>query len=163
MPRKNVKKTDNLCSEPSYAPGDSIKFKHEDDANKLCLKLGNPMFFNQYRFEYLINPIVLKFKKCVKLKNMKNVIKIVGIQDEDAETLSKIIRRLHGGIRIRKNDTSVPKMNAVLRGYTTEYLEPTEIDGKDFLIDLEIQGYKTSDSGFPSPIWSIVLAQQNCL
>ena len=62
-----------------------------------------------------------------------------------------------------KNDTSVPKMNAVLRGYTTEYLEPTEIDGKDFLIDLEIQGYKTSDSGFPSPIWSIVLAQQNCL
>lgn len=160
MPRK---KTDNICSEPKYAPGVAIKFNREHDANSLRLKFGTQKFFNQYSFEYLINPIVLRFKQSVCLKNMKHAIKVVGIQNEDAEILSKIIRRMHAGIRLRKNDTSITRTNAVFKSLNGEYMEPAAIDGKHFMIDLEIQGYKTSENGFPTPIWSIVHAQEICL
>ena len=150
------------CDKRTYLSNEVIKFEPEDDANNLRLKYGNSKTFNKYKLEYLVNPIMYRFNQCVRLKNMKNGIKIFDIQDEDAKIVTKIIRRLHAGIRLRKNDTCVSKMHAVLVGYNGEYLDPSLLDGKNFQIDLEIEGYKINDYGFPTPILSLVYARQSC-
>ena len=153
---------ENDSNEKLYMPNETINFKHSDDANNLRLKFGNIKHFNQYHFEYLDNPIIFKFNQCVRLKNMKHAIKVLNIQNEDSEVLSKIIRRLHAGMRVRKNDTILTRSNAVFLGYGGESLDPSCLDGKEFLIEIEIEGYKTNDSGFPTPIWSLVIAHQSC-
>ena len=37
---------------------------------------------------------------------------------------------------------------------------PNSLDNKEFLIELAIEGYKTNENGFPTPIWSISRAVQ---
>ena len=164
MSKKMFKKmkNENECNEKKYSLNQFISFKHSDDANNLRLRFGNTKNINQYHFEYLVNPILFKFNQCVRLKNTKHAIKIVDIQTEDSDVLSKILRRLHGGLRLRKNEIFVTRTNALFVGYEGEYMDPTRIDDKDFLIELEIEGYKTNDKGFPSPIWSLVTARQSC-
>ena len=150
------------CDKKTFLSNDVIKFEPEDDVSNLRLKYGNSKTYKQYKFEYLVNPIMYRFNQSVRLKNMKNGIKIFDIQKEDAEIVTKIIRRLHAGIRLRKNDTCVSKMHAVFVGYNREYLDPSLVDGKNFQIDLEIEGYKISDKGFPTPILSLVYARHSC-
>ena len=153
---------ENDCDERTYLSNEVIKFEPEDDANNLRLKYGNSKTFNKYKLEYLVNPIMYRFNQGVRLKNMKNGIKILDIQEEDAKIVTQIIRRLHAGIRLRKNDTFVSKMHAVFVGYNGEYLDPSLLDGKNFQIDLEIEGYKLNEKGFPSPILSLVYARYSC-
>ena len=153
---------ENECGEKTYLSNEVIKFEPGDDANNLRLKYGSSRTFKEYKFEYLVNPIMYRFNQGVRLKNMKNGIKILDIQEEDAKNVTKIIRRLHAGIRLRKNDTFVSKMHAVFVGYNGEYLDPSLLDGKNFQIDLEIEGYKINDKGFPSPILSLVYARYSC-
>ena len=58
---------------------------------------------------------------------MKNAIKILNTQDEDAQIVLKIIRRLHA---LRKTGTFVSKLYAVFVGTNEEYL----LDGKNLKV-----------------------------
>ena len=137
-----------------------VNFDSDDDATSLKLKFNNTLYFNQFNFEYLAHPIVYKFKQCVGLKNQKYNIQILGIQTEDAAIVTKIIRRLHSGMRLRKNLMYVTNKHAVFEYADGGIWIPNSLDNKEFLIELAIEGYKTNENGFPTPIWSISRAVQ---
>ena len=74
--------------------------------------------------------MLYRFNHCVRPYNMKNAIKILNTQDEDAQIVLKIIRRLHAGIPLRKTGTFVSKLYAVFVGTNEEYL----LDGKNLKV-----------------------------
>ena len=139
----------------------SVRVENEEEASNLSLKYGNIKYFEQYNFEYLLHPVVYKFKHCVGLKRMKHNFKILGIHHEDAAVMTKIIRRMHAGMRLRKNAMYVTHRDERIEYADGETCLPASLESKEFFIEIEIDGFKTNEKGFPTPQWAMSRAVIN--